>query len=645
MTEGQDILERLREGVRKGLLRSLDWQFARWVSRISGEKRDAVLLAAALVSLRLAEGDVCVDLAQYAGRPLFSDAPVKDGAVGAPALHDWLKALRASPAVSTPPSDSHDAPLVPPYSSQAPLVLDGTRVYLTRYWAFEKQLAEDLRQRAQGWTDVEPSQLGRLLNRLFPDLSLCNEVDWQRVAAAVAAMKRLCIISGGPGTGKTHTVRAILALLKWLQPDQPLRAALAAPTGKAAARITESLQKAAWNPEDAPSATDLPQAAVTLHRLIGIREGRSVPRHNPDNPLHVDVLVVDEASMIDLPLMARTVSALPPHARLILLGDKDQLASVEAGSVFADLCGRGHTPVYSGPWLERIEKATGFEMPGERRRQPGEPSPLDDCTVFLTKSYRFDQEGGIGRLASSIREGRDLPGLWGMGAAGESDPDPSTAVSTETVPTGRHLLDRLRQVALEKFAPIAVSKDIQEALARLDTFRILCALREGPTGAKAVNAAVEQALAERGHIVSGTPHVKGRPVLITRNDYDVQLFNGDVGLLWPDETDGLLYAWFRAPDGHLRKVRPLRLPPHEPAYAMTVHKSQGSEFDEVLLILPLEDSRILTRELIYTAVTRARSSVRIWGSEDLLRAAIARRTERTSGLYDRLFPSGFRAER
>ncbi|MBZ4658828.1 MAG: exodeoxyribonuclease subunit alpha [Desulfacinum sp.] len=639
------ILERLKERAQKGWLRSLDWQFARWVGRVSGDDTEAVLLAAALASLRVAEGDVCVDLSHFAGRRLFADSPAEGGAVPAPPLAEWLDALRRSSAVSASPAAAwtHDPSPIPRHSL-TPLVLDGTRVYLTRYWAFEEDLARRLLERAEGWTDVEPAALRPHLDRLFPAPDPPGGVDWQRAAAAVAAMKRLCIISGGPGTGKTHTVKAVLAILQALRPGRPLRAALAAPTGKAAARITESLQKNPSFAEDVPFLRDLPRAAVTLHRLIGIREGRSVPRHNPENPLHVDVLVIDEASMIDLPLMARTVAALPPHARLILLGDKDQLASVEAGSVFADLCGRGRTPAYSERWRERIRAATGMEVPAESENPREAPSPLDDCTVFLRKSYRFHEKGGIGRLAAAIRDGGELPPLSGPEEENASDTNRAPEVRLRAVPAPR-LPRELGRVARERFAPVSEAAGVEEALARLDAFRILCALREGPAGAAAVNGAVEEALSGTARHGAGSRPIRGKPVLITRNDYDLQLFNGDVGLFWPDERDGRLYAWFRAPDGHLRKVRPLRLPPHETAYAMTVHKSQGSELDEVLLLLPPEDSRVLTRELIYTAVTRARRAVEIWGSAERLQAAVSRRTQRTSGLHERLFPSTRRTPR
>ncbi len=632
------ILDQLKELAENGLLRSLDWQFARWVRRVCGDQKDTVLLAAALASHRLTEGDVCVDLSHYAGRRLFADSLGKAGGISTPSLQEWVEELRWSEAVSADPKNpfpSHELRLTP-------LVLDGTRVYLTRYWAFEEDLARRLLDLAKDWTDVEPARLRPLLDCLFSTST--EDVDWQKAAAAVAAMKRLCIISGGPGTGKTHTVKAILAILQALHPERRFRVAMAAPTGKAAARITESLQKWPPFPENGPFFRDIPREAVTLHRLIGIREGRSVPRHTPENPLPVDVLVIDEASMIDLALMARTVSALPSHARLILLGDKDQLAAVEAGSVFADLCARGRTPAYSAEWRDRIREATGMSIVPETPISSKASTPLDDCTIFLQKSYRFDEKGGIGKLAAAIRDGDAVAPFLRLRTDGNTDSGSLKGVRLRSF-TMKSLSKDLHEAARKRFAPIADLPGIEVAFAYLDSFRILCALREGPTGAVAVNMIVEEALWGNRLPVTGSRHTKGRPILITRNDYDLQLFNGDVGLLWPDEKDATLYAWFRAPDGSLQKVRPHRLPPHETAYAMTVHKSQGSEFDEVSLIIPPEDSRVLTRELVYTAVTRARSHVEIWGSAELLETAVSRPTRRTSGLYDRLFLSNPRALR
>lgn len=667
------VLDRLDRLVDRGALRPLDRHFARWAAASDPDGvKEAVALAAALVSLRVSQGDVCADLRLDGGKPLFDETRAGDDNVSGPHPEQWVQDLTRSAAVhvvtASPsvgpcglsndtqadlPPEGVSAHLSAPAVPSRPLVLDGSRLYLARYWFYECDLAHRLLERARGWTEIDPEAVRGALDRLFPPLATGETVDWQRLAAAVAAMKRLCIISGGPGTGKTHTVTAILGVLHYLQPHRPPRTALAAPTGKAAARITESLRKSLTSFSKSPEwAAHIPKEAATLHRLLGIRQGRSVPRHGPENPLHLDVLVIDEASMIDLTLMAQTLAALPPHARLILLGDKDQLASVEAGNVFSDLCGpRPDTHGPSAPsqparnrhWLERLRKATGMNLPEPTvEANAGELSPLSECTVFLEKNYRFRAESGIGRLAALIRNGG--PVIRFLDSEKSKDAPPGAGSWHPEMTFGplaeRDLPRALEGVVREHFLPVVQADTVQEAYERLDAFRILCAVRETPFGVLAVNALVEDVLARLDKIPRGVRHYKGRPVLVTQNDYDVQLFNGDVGILWPDPADGRLKAWFRGFDGSFRKVRVLRLPPHETAYAMTVHKAQGSEFARILLILPEQDAKVLTRELLYTAVTRAREGVEIRAPENILETAVRRRTERRSGLCPRLwFPA------
>lgn len=665
------VLDHLHTLVDRGALRPIDGHFARWAASADPDGvQEAVALGAALVSFRASRGDVCADLCLDAGKPLFDEARAGDANVRGPDLQSWIENLSRSDAVqvvATQLSGSANRPLEEtkgelrreaagdkpsgPAVPSRPLVLDGTRLYLARYWFHECDLAHRLLERARGWTEIAPEAVRHALERVFPPLPPGEPVDWQRVAAAVAAMKRLCIISGGPGTGKTHTVTAILGVLHQLQPHRPPRTALAAPTGKAAARITESMRKTlAVFPESAAWTAQIPKEAATLHRLLGIREGRSIPRHHPENPLHLDVLIIDEASMIDLTLMAQTLAALPPHTRLILLGDKDQLASVEAGNVFSDLCGprpdNQASPTPSQPprsrdWAQRLRAATGMDVPAPSLGKAGAASPLGDCTVFLEKSYRFRPESGIGRLAALIRTGTPFVS-WLRTVCAPSTSSGAVSSDPEVVfrPLAEHELPRaLATVVRQHFLPLLEAETVQEAYERLEAFRILCALRETPFGVSALNGLVEETLASTGKLPRGTRHYKGRPVLVTQNDYDVQLFNGDVGILWPDPSDGRLKAWFRRVDGTFRKVRVLRLPPHETAYAMTVHKAQGSEFRRVLLILPEQDAKVLTRELLYTAVTRAKESVEIWAPESVLETAAGRRTERRSGLGVRLWHS------
>jgi exodeoxyribonuclease V alpha subunit len=442
-------------------------------------------------------------------------------------------------------------------------------------------------------------------------------------------MKKFAVISGGPGTGKTTTAAKILALLLEDAWPAPLRIALAAPTGKGAAR----LQSAIYISKDSLVCSDqikdaLPASASTIHRLLGPIEGSPYFRHNPSNPLDLDVLLIDEASMVDLALMSKLVQALRPSSRLILLGDKDQLASVEAGAVLGDICNTGRSHSYSKRFSTSLEKATGYTVEGESKRVP----PIADGIVHLRKNYRFASGGGIAELSSAVNRGDWLSSRTLLWEASNGD------IAWRELPSRDSLRPALKETVLEGFRGAFDSPDAERVSGGLDQFRILCALREGPFGAPAVNLLVEEVLRAERLIRGEGKWYPGRPVLIARNDYELNLFNGDTGITLPDPGQpGELRVFFPTAGGMIRKVHPLRLPEHETCYAMTVHKSQGSEFERVLLILPDRDSPVLTRELVYTAVTRARRSVEIWGSQVVFRAALERCTERRSGLRDALW--------
>ncbi|HHO49113.1 MAG TPA: exodeoxyribonuclease V subunit alpha [Desulfobacteraceae bacterium] len=594
------IRSMLEKAVQANVLRAIDLHAGLFVEEMTGGSAPELLLAATLASRSVGDGHICLPLDVVAGQPVFPP----EFPCSAPPLERWRAGLTAGGAVGGP-------------GGAEPLILDGNRLYLARYHRCETLIAEDLLRRSAIRRVVDPEQTARLLDRLFPG---SGPLDRQKIAAAVAAVKQLVVISGGPGTGKTYTVARLLALLQALA-GGGLRIGLAAPTGRAAVRLHESIVKARET-MDGELAAPVPDQAVTLHRLLGLMPHNGRFRHNRDNPLHLDLLVIDEASMIDVPLMAAVVEALPDSARLVLLGDRDQLTSVEAGSLFGDVCGSGE-PRWSADLCRQISQLTGFAViPGESG------ATFADSVVLLHTGYRFAPQSAIGELAAVINSGRRdrLTEVLGkeQGEVVYAQPDP------EAFPGW------LSTQLLTGFENCLAARDPEEALAALGRFRVLCAVREGRAGVAGINGLAESILRRQGLIRGSERLYRGRPVMIRKNQYDLQLFNGDTGILWPD-SEGKLWAWFHRADGELWPIAPARLPEHDTAFATTVHKAQGSEFDDVLFILPFEDNRVLTRELVYTGITRARRKLILAGGFPLLAAAIERRVIRYSGLPDRLW--------
>ena len=417
-----------------------------------------------------------------------------------------------------------------------------------------------------------------------------------------------------------------------------LRIALAAPTGKAAARLEESIRKAKLSlPEDLRH--DIPERAQTLHRLLGSRPGASDFRFNRENKLYLDILILDEASMIDVEMMVSILEALPAKTRIILLGDRNQLASVEAGSLFADLCGNdcgNNTPGWSSQLRAELEQLTKMSstssslspLKKEKKAEQSSGNALTDSLILLRTSYRFQENSGIGSLAAAVKKGAVEQIHQVM---------KNEFTDVELVQhTGKTRQEWLEEKIVQGFQPILTATSPEQALAAMDAFRFLCALRKGPDGVQGINALVAQVLRQAGLI---TPHktdwYQGRPIIILRNQYEMQLFNGDTGILWQDKQ-GRLRAWFRRPDNSMMSISPARLPEHETAYAITIHKAQGSEFDQVLLLLPEEDSRVLTQELLYTGITRARSKLMFCASLERMITTVLRKTQRFSGLAEKL---------
>lgn len=584
------------------LFRPLDVQTARLLARIDGDRCPELPMLAALVSWTTGQGHTCLPLSEVSR--LLSEAGLDGAPFRDPAA--IRRALLASPAVGQP-------------GEARPLVLDqADKLFLFRLYRDEETIAQALRLRAAMPVPDPPPEAAALLDLLFPAPADEASVDWQRAAAALTLCRRFVVISGGPGTGKTHTAARILALLAALSPD-PLRMALAAPTGKAALRLLESIRAArATLPPDLAAA--IPDQAQTLHRLLGYRHHQPGFRHHAANPLLLDLLILDEASMIDVPLMAATLAALPPACRVILLGDRDQLASVEAGNLFGDLCGDG-TLRWSADLVGRMRPLTAkAPLPEMPATQAG---ALDDSLVILRASRRFSETSGIGALARAINSGD--PALLAAALQAEA-PD----VHVEEA-AGPEAAGWLRQWIEGHFLPLFTAGDPGRALDELGRCRILCALREGPAGVEGINRLTETLFRRNGRIAGNDRLYRGMPLLILRNDYDLGLFNGDTGILWPDRH-GALHAWFSQPDSELRPVALARLPAWQTAYGLTIHKAQGSEFDRVLCMLPQEDAPILSRELLYTGITRARTHLTLFCRQALLHHIVQRRVQRYSGL-------------
>ncbi len=580
-------------------------RFAEYIARIPRSGSDGLHLAAQLAAHRILEGHVCVDLSEMAGHLIWTGQP-------APELAAWEKELRASPVVGAP-------------GDYRPLILDEShRLYLARYWDYEQRVAKSLTARAMAKVDVDEKLLKADLAGLFPSAS-GGDPDWQRIAAATAVLKQFSVISGGPGTGKTTTVVRILAALVSQAKGQPIEIALAAPTGKATARMQDVLSIAKQYIDIAPEiVTKIPEQACTLHRLLGAHPESPKMRHNHENPLVADVVVVDEASMVDLALMAKLCDALRPEARLILLGDKDQLASVEAGSVLGDICAAGGLSEKFGRLVSTI---TGDKIGGT----PGSGNVLSDSIVLLRKNYRFKEGSGIAKVSALVNAGDSDAAADVLAGGGWEDINWKIGRVEES-------LDDLRLCVVAGYKPYLHAahnaRPPSDVINSFGKFRVLCAHRRGLTGVEGLNDFIESSLREAGLIQGRGTWYPGRPVMITENDYNLRLFNGDIGIALT--TSPGLRVHFISTAGKLRSFAPSRLPEHIDVYASTIHKSQGSEFDDVLLILPSESTRVMTRELIYTALTRARRHVEIRGPQDVFVKAVSRRLSRSTGLRDRL---------
>lgn len=682
LTEPSALLRLVFAWADQGWIRDLDAALAHRLAELAPDADAACLLAAVMVSHQAGQGHLLLDLARARSQPReliavsprqrFPDQPLPAPPEELLSLMDaqWSARLGGWSAVG------RDA-------GSQPLVLEGERLYLRRYWRHERQVAAGVEARLQPAGVVDPSALREVLDQLFPPGDpRARPARWQKLACALGARSRFAVITGGPGTGKTTTVIRLLALLQVLAMQgggEPLRIRLAAPTGKAAARLNESIsgQIKALDSLQLPRGERVREAILddvtTLHRLLGARPDSRRFQHHHLRPLPLDVVVVDEASMVDIEMMAALLDALPAHARLVLLGDKDQLASVEAGAVLGSLCARADAAHYTPEMAAWLEAATGHVIEAELLDTAGRP--LDQAVAMLRHSFRFDAGSGIGELARAVNNGdaqraqavlasRDYPDVHSVNLpAGEWRPLSALALGDgDTVPARgyRHYLELLAATSSPR-PTLADTRDAWDAwaagiLRAHGEFQLLTPLRQGDYGVEALNLRIEQALARAGLIrnagasrgstprdAGDSPWYEGRPVMVTGNDYGLRLMNGDIGIALEAPVDftrpergSALRVAFPAGDGQggIRWVLPSRLQQVETVYAMTVHKSQGSEFVHTALVMPDAMSPVLTRELVYTAVTRAREHFTLLcAGDEVLKQAVVRQVSRQSQLF------------
>ncbi|MGQ7261741.1 exodeoxyribonuclease V subunit alpha [Vreelandella sp. V005] len=707
--------------VSRGWLRDLDLALVRFLDRETQNAPPLLLLGAALASHQLGRGHVCLDVAATLEAPDFAlslppegddlndPPPLPSHVLATLTLPEWQAALNHPTLISNGPGNT---PLVVSHS------VNTSKLYLRRYWQFEQTLHQEIATRLSAdspapssmdspvYKTEESPLLKSALDALFP---ATNTLDWQKNACALAARSPFAIITGGPGTGKTTTVVRLLALLQSLQLAQPhshpLRIRLAAPTGKAAARLNESIAgqvnelplsglESLLDEHSAASssnAIDIPTEVTTIHRLLGARADTRHFRHNAANPLALDVLVVDEASMVDIEMMTALLSALPASAKLVLLGDKDQLASVEAGAVLGDLCRRADAAHYTPATAQWLAKLSDHPLPEALIDPDGQP--LDQAITMLRVSHRFTETSGIGQLAQAInqplsealRERDKHQAVHGVLNNGYADlhhlvlkPDAQNEDSAlerlvitgspqrfpnagegrtnfkgepMAPPTGyQHYLNTLVSKRPDTTLAFEENGDAYDAWAKqvlnaYSRFQLLCALRKGPWGVEGLNLRIAKTL-RREKLLFGSDHTlekgwfEGRPVLVTQNDYGLKLMNGDIGITMavPDpRTPGrtLLRVAFPTsdPENPIHWVLPSRLHAVETVFAMTVHKSQGSEFQHTALLLPQTPNPILTRELVYTGITRARDWLTlIEAKRGILNDAVTREVMRVSGM-------------
>lgn len=661
------VLEKLKKLLDLEAIRDIDFYFAKAINEIANsddEKvREAATIVAALLSSELSKGNVCID--KNLLNRVFNLSRDQFIELFGLSIEDCLDLAKQSSTVGE--EGSH------------PFVYSNGLFYTCKMWLHEQNVANAFKEECTIGLDEDQINLANsLLKQLFPrpyslllkkikdNKSIENVFDvldvvdrdgideqaviecvlqaqtsqdlvkldtlipenkclnWQKTSVGVALLKKYVVISGGPGTGKTTTVCKLLAALISINDNERLEIKLVAPTGKAAARLTESIANTISDlPVSDQIKSMMPTKASTIHRLLGAVHGRSEYRFNKNNRLNLDVLVVDEASMIDLPMMSKIINALPSHAKLILLGDKDQLASVDAGAVLGDICSFSEKG-FSKFFTDTLSSVTEQLIPSVHNNEG-----VSDSICVLQKSYRFHANSGIGKVARAINNGRPKIAISVF-----EDEENEDVQLTELTPESYSQMIETVSESYKQFLSGIEDKLPKQAIDEFSNSRLLCALREGNFGVSGLNLAIEKNLEGKKLITLPRNGMwyEGRPVMITQNDYGLGLYNGDIGLTMRSKTDGALKVYFEMPDGEVKGFLTCRVPEHETAFAMTIHKSQGSEFSKTYMVLPVDYSPIITRELVYTGITRAKNYLQLYTNKQTLTMGIAIKTERASGL-------------
>lgn len=593
--------ERVSDWKKRELISDLEKEFVRFLLQLDENLPEQVIFAAAACIHAQKNGHLCFDL-NNSPEWLFEDE--KSGIEFNEArLNAWKQALESCNLVSKD-------------GSLQPLVLENGRLYLQRYWSYEEELAYWLKKKSKRSNSID-NKTKETIKKFVKQGSDLFEIDWQQVALGLSFLKDLVVISGGPGTGKTHTVINILAAHSLVHGEK-YRIALAAPTGKAARRLIESVDTGKDNlPKEILEETNLPQSAFTVHKLLGSNATGTHFKFNKENKLPYDLVVIDEASMLDITMWVRLIRALDENTKLVVLGDKDQLASVEAGSILGDICNGDNS------FSQSISSALQEILPDSVPSSESEIS-INDCIVFLTKSYRFSEHSGIQKLAQAINESDEEAAMEVLQSAKYPD-------VAWIKPTPGEIEKLIHKYAVDHHNWYS-GKSGEEQLAASHQKKILCALRRSKQGVEELNRFAEKLIRRKMTVLNSKEWYPGRIVIATRNNGFLKLRNGEIGIYRAEDTGFIEFE-----NQETGKISTARLTDYEPAYAITIHKSQGSEFNDIAILLSNEESPLLSKEILYTSVTRARENTLICASEFIIRKTIRKNVSRNSGLKEKIW--------